>query len=209
MFAAMRARMATSLADRIKKLRLSIGEKQDEFADRLGVSQATVARWEGGSTPKPDALHALAELADLSVEEFLGKPARVPADLGEIQVVGYVGAGAAVYAYDDEPHGGGFGSVERPPFVRGKAVAVEIKGDSLYPVAEDGWRLIYAGEQTMLESEVLNRLCVVKLLDGRVLVKRILKGSSPQRYHLVSNNAPMLEDVEVEWAAPVKAIIPS
>lgn len=204
----MRLRMATSLADRIKNLRLSIGEKQDEFADRLGVSQATVARWEGGSVPKPDALHALAGIAGMSVEEFLGKPAR-SSEAGDIQVVGFVGAGAAVYAYDDEPIGGGFDTVERPGFVKGKAVAVEVKGDSLIPIAEDGWRLIYAGEQTMLESEVLNKLCVVKLLDGRMLVKRIVKGSEPQRYHLISTNAPMIEDVEVEWAAPVKAIIPS
>jgi hypothetical protein len=42
-----------------------------------------------------------------------------------------------------------------------------------------------------------------------VLVKRIVKGSKPQRYHLLSTNAPMIEDAEVIWAAKVRAIIPA
>ena len=205
---AMPRRMAISVSERIKRLRISRGEKQEEFADRLGVSQGTVARWEGGSMPKPDALSSLARLAGVSLETFLGKPATA-ASTGDIPVVGYVGAGAAVYPYDDEPFGGGHTSVERPEFIKGRAVAVEVKGDSLVPTAEDGWRLIYAGEQTLIESDVLNKLCIVKLLDGRMLVKRLVKGSKPQRYHLISTNAPMMEDVEVEWAAPVKAIIPA
>jgi DNA-binding XRE family transcriptional regulator len=200
--------MKQSLAQRIKMLRQTRGETQSEFADALSTTQGTVARWEKGSAPKHEALRALAHLAGVSLEHFLGHPMRGE-DASEVPIVGYVGAGAAVYAYDDMAHGEGMGSVERPEFVKGRAVAVEVKGDSLVPVAEDGWRLIYTGEQTIIENEVLNKLCVVKLLDGRSLVKRVFRGSKPQRYHLVSTNAPMIEDVEIEWAAPVRAIIPA
>lgn len=200
--------MKHTLAERIKLLRLSRGETQAEFAFTLDTTQGTVARWERGSAPKHDALTALATMAGVTVEQFLGKPMRAQ-ESEEIQVVGYVGAGAAVYAYDDMAHGDGMATVERPEFVKGRAVAVEVKGDSLVPVAEDGWRLIYTGDQTILEEDVLNRLCVVKLIDGRMLVKRVVRGSQPQRYHLLSTNAPMIEDVEIEWAARVKAIIPS
>jgi phage repressor protein C with HTH and peptisase S24 domain len=126
-----------------------------------------------------------------------------------IPVVGYVGAGASVYPVDDEHEADGFETIERPPFITGEAIAVEVRGDSLIPVAEDGWKLIYTGEQDVLEDEVLNKLCVVALTDGRVLVKRIVRGSQPRRYHLLSTNAPMIEDAQVLWAARVRAIIPN
>lgn len=200
--------MSTPLSERIKRLRLAKGMTQTEFADLLDTTQGTVARWERGSAPKHEALSHLANVAGTSLERFLGQPMRSE-DASEIPIVGYVGAGAAVYSYDDMAHGDGIGTVDRPEFVKGRAVAVEVKGDSLIPTAEDGWRLIYTGEQTVIEHEVLNRLCVVKLVDGRSLVKKVLRGSKPQRYHLMSTNAPMIEDAEIEWAAPVKAIIPN
>lgn len=200
--------MKNQLSERIKLLRKSRTQTQAEFADDLGTTQGTVARWERGSEPGKEFLSALADMAGVSIERFIGTPMRSEG-IGDIQIVGYVGAGAAVYPYDDHPHGEGMGTVARPDFVKGKAVAVEVRGDSLIPVAEDGWKIIYTGDRTVLEDEVLNRLCVVALVDGRVLVKRLVRGSEPQRYHLVSTNAPMIENAEIEWAAKVTAIIPA
>jgi hypothetical protein len=45
--------------------------------------------------------------------------------------------------------------------------------------------------------------CVVKLTDGRALLKTIKRGTLPGRYRLVSFNSPDIEDVEVEWAAKI------
>lgn len=199
--------MGGSLAAKIRAIRSARGLTQAEFGEALGTGQSTVVRWEQGSMPKGEMLQRLADYAGTTVDRLLGiddldtKPEEIP-------VVGYVGAGAAVVPFDDHAHGGGHDFVERPPFVEGRAVAVEVKGDSLYPVAENGWRLVYTGEQSVIEDEVLNRLCVVQLEDGRVLVKRLVKGTLPQHYHLVSTNAPMIEDVRIVWAARVKAIIP-
>ena len=204
----MRLGMMQKLADKIRLLREGRRLTQSEFADELGTTQPTVARWEKGSAPKRDALARLAKMAGVTIEEFIGAPMRSEGT-GDIQVVGYVGAGAAVFPYDDHEHGDGFATVERPAFVKERAVAVEVRGDSLVPTAEDGWRLIYTGNRTVLEEDVLNRLCVVKLTDGRMLVKRVVRGSEPQRYHLVSTNAPMIENAEIEWAARVTAIIPN
>lgn len=200
--------MAGNLAARIKALRVSKGYNQTEMAERLGVTQSTVTRWENGALPRADQLKLLADMANTSVERLLGADSlsNTPADM--IPVVGYVGAGAAVFPFDDHAPGDGMDHVDRPPFVHGAAVSVEVRGDSLYPVAEDGWRLIYAGEQTIIEADVLNRLCVVQLEDGRMLVKRLMRGTKPQHYHLVSTNAPTIEDAKVVWAAMVKAIIP-
>lgn len=200
--------MNGNLAKKVKAIRNAAGLNQTEFAERVGTTQSTVTRWENGSRPQGDMLQRIAEFANTTVERLLGVDELAATPTGEIPVVGYVGAGAEIIPYDDLPHGEGLDHVERPPFVSGRAVAVEVKGDSLLPTAEDGWRLIYTGEQTILEDEVLNRICVVQLTDGRMLVKRLMRGSQPQRYHLVSTNAPIIEDAEIVWAARVKAIIP-
>lgn len=200
--------MNKPLAQKIRAIRKTLNLNQTEFGERLGVNQSTVVRWEKGAVPAGDLLQGIATMANTSVERLMGTDSLASTPNGMLPVVGYVGAGAAVMPFDDYANGDGMDHIERPSFVQGRAVAVEVRGDSLLPVAEDGWRLIYTGEQTMMEEQVLNRLCVVKLLDGRMLVKRIVRGSQPQRYHLLSTNAPIIEDVEVEWAARVTAIIP-
>ena len=199
----------TKLAEKIRAIRKAAGLNQTEFAERLGVAQSTVVRWEQGATPSGDMLKAIADFANTTVERLLGTDDLAAVPGNTIPVVGFVGAGASVFPYDDFPTGDGLDHIERPSFVKGQVVAVEVRGDSLLPVAEDGWRLVYTGAQTVVESDILNRLCVVKLADGRALVKRVMRGSSPGRFHLISTNAPMIEDAEVEWAAPVKAIIPA
>lgn len=197
------------LAQRIRAIRAAAGLTQTEFAEALSTTQSTVTRWERGSIPSGEMLQAIASFANTTVERLMGTDDLAAVPGGTIPVVGFVGAGSAVFPYDDFPKGDGLDHVERPPFVKGQVVAVEVRGDSLLPVAEDGWRLVYAGEQTLEESQIVNKLCVVKLMDGRMLVKRVTRGSKPGRYHLLSTNAPMIEDAEVEWASQVKAIIPS
>lgn len=135
--------------------------------------------------------------------QFLGL-----SDADEVPVVGYVGGGAQVHPIDDYSNGDGMDFIERPEYIEGRAVAVQIKGDSMLPVAEDGWKLIYI-ERAIDEVDFLNRLCVVKLADDRMLVKKVLRGSQPKRYHLQSFNAPLIEDVAIKWAARVKSIVPA
>lgn len=199
----------SKLTETIRAIRQAAGLTQTEFADALGTTQSTVTRWERGSIPGGEMLKAIADFAQTTVEHLMGTEELSSALSNTIPVVGYVGAGAAIIPYDDFSKGDGLAQIERPSFIKGRAVAVEVSGDSLLPVAEDGWRLVYAGEQTLDEGAVLNKLCVVKLVDGRALVKRVMRGSQPGRFHLVSTNAPMIEDAELVWAAPVKAIIPS
>jgi len=78
------AAMAQIIASNIRALRVAHDETQDEFAERVGVSQGTVARWERGSKPKYDAMNRLAELAGVTVQEFTTKLLKQPQlpDLG-------------------------------------------------------------------------------------------------------------------------------
>lgn len=197
------------LAERIRAIRKAQGLNQTEFGERLGVTQSTVARWERGAVPGGEHLQSIADFANTTVERLMGTDDLAASPADSVPVVGYVGAGAVVTPYDDFAKGDGLSYVDRPSFVKGQVVAVEVKGDSLFPVAENGWRLVYTGDQSLDESLVLNRLCVVKLADESMMVKRVTRGSQPGRYHLVSTNAPLIEDAALLWAAPVKAIVPS
>lgn len=202
-------RMTNTLADKIKAIRMAQGMTQGEFAELFQTTQSTVSRWERGAEPEHRHLLQLAEMAGLSVEVLLGVSKMDAILLKNIPLVGYVGAGAQIEPLDPLSSGDRVPFVPRPEGVSGEVVAVEVRGDSLFPTAENGWKLIYAGDHPSDEAEIMNRLCVVKLLNGKTLVKRVMRGSKPDHYHLVSTNAPVIEDARIEWAARVTAIIPN
>lgn len=74
----------------------------------------------------------------------------------------------------------------------------------------DGWLVYYRRDADGVdESACLNHLCVVRVDDGRTLLKELKRGYTPGRYNLHSwaAGAELIEDVTVEWASPVMAII--
>ncbi|AOR76316.1 helix-turn-helix transcriptional regulator [Novosphingobium resinovorum] len=64
--------MTKQLARKISAIRTTLGLSQAEFAERLGVSQSTAGRWEKGSIPAGDLLHAIAAMANTTVQRLLG-----------------------------------------------------------------------------------------------------------------------------------------
>jgi phage repressor protein C with HTH and peptisase S24 domain len=116
--------------------------------------------------------------------------------------MGYVGAAQAVYQFDD-PNAG---EVEAPPGASPETVAVEVRGESMWPLFEDGTLLYYS--KHLPPESMIGRRCIVRLEDDRVLVKSLRRGSAPGFYTLVSLNAPDIEDVALVWAAPIDWIKP-
>jgi transcriptional regulator with XRE-family HTH domain len=59
--------------------REELGLTQGRLAERMGVSQQTVSRWESGlAIPPPDRLVALAKVLDLDEERLLGYGGYLP-----------------------------------------------------------------------------------------------------------------------------------
>ena len=135
-----------------------------------------------------------------------GKGSMQPRNM--VPVVGDVGAGAEVHPIDDHLKGAGLDYIEKPG-LDAAAVAVRVKGESMYPF-EEGWALVYTRDWDGVPDNCLNRLCIVKLAgDGPTLVKKLRKGASHNLFTLESWNAPPREDVALDWAAPVLQIIPA
>lgn len=121
-----------------------------------------------------------------------------------VPLLGYVRAGAeAVYLPLHESEldriPAPFGSTE-------KTRALEIRGDSLGELF-DRWIVFFDDEQRPISPDLINKLCIVALQDGRVLVKKIARNARGS-YDLLSNTEKPIKDAQIKWAARVKQMAP-
>lgn len=180
--------------DDLVRQALKLGNlKQAEFASVIGVSQATVSKWLSGKA-KPEIHHWLA------VRSFMAHHGYADGEtVPTVPLQGFVGAGAVVLPLE------GDGALEyiEPAFpMPAGTVCVQVRGDSMYPRYQDG-ETIYFRAETANPADLVGRESVVKLVDGRMLVKIIRKGTAANLYRLESWNAPPIEDVEIAFASQV------
>jgi transcriptional regulator with XRE-family HTH domain len=193
-------RQKASSNNRLRARRLALGLTLEEVAERAHMSLITVQRKETGERQlRVHELEALAVALECEPEDLLPDSART------VPVVGRVGAGARVYPFDDHVPGDGLYEVKCPPGMDPKkTVAVEVEGDSMWPI-DSGWVLFYSRAEEAVASQVIGKMCVVRVAgDGLTLVKRVARGSKPGLFTLRSTNAADIEDVALEWAAPVR-----
>ncbi len=127
------------------------------------------------------------------------------ADLFEVQVVGYVGAGDAAHYYASGD--GGLDYVSAPDYATASTVAREIRGNSIGHFF-DGWLLFHDDLQPGVRPDHIGKLCVVQLPDDRILVKRIQRSAFEGRFHLDSQTEPTMVDMEVVASAKVLGMRP-
>lgn len=67
----------------------------------------------------------------------------------------------------------------------------------------DGWTLFVRTPYGGVPPECLNKTCLVKLADGMQMVAFVKRGYRRGRFNLIFNASQNMNDVELEWAAPV------
>lgn len=122
-----------------------------------------------------------------------------------VPVAGYVGAGAEAHFYAVAQ--GDLDEVEAPEGSTKETVAVEIRGDSLGTFF-DRWLVFYDDIRNQITPDLIGKLCVVGLDDGRVLIKKLQRSRVHGLFNLVSQNEPPIVDATIEWAARVKSMSP-
>lgn len=200
----LRALPMRTVGQKIRDLRNNaLRESQELFGERFGVQQATVSRWESGSPVERKHQQPLAELAGLTVAEFFysdESPRAVP-------IVGYVSAGDKFIPIEDgDPRASGeFVTIS---FNDQEKIAVIVRGDSMTPVYRSGDVIVGMLSSRSSFSSAIGRDCIVKTTSGEGFVKRVLKGRLPNTVRLRSYNPAYddIEDVEVEWIAPIRLI---
>ena len=121
-------------------------------------------------------------------------------------IVGYAGAGpdgSVQFATGD----GNFGEVPAPVGSKDTTEALEVRGNSMRGMAEDGW-LIFYSEKEAPSEEHMGEPCVCWLEDDRVLIKTPYPGRQKGLFDLESVNAPTMRDVAVRYFAFIDDIKP-
>jgi transcriptional regulator with XRE-family HTH domain len=197
--------MLPPVARRIAEARRQAGWSQHRLAEAIGAAQTTVSSWERGRTePGREDVRRVAEALAIPIARIeLGEGGEAT-EIEAVQLVGFVAAGARAWFADGQ---GNFGEVPAPQAANERTVAVEIRGSSLGEFFNE-WLVFYDDRREPVTTDLIGRLCVVGLADGRVLVKLLRAGSAPGLYTLLSQTEDPITDVEVAWAARVRSMTP-
>lgn len=187
----------------LRKFMAARGLKAFSWADKSGVRESTIRGFLAGRARSlnQSTLDRLAKSVGVSVPELLGESER--SERTTVPVVGYVGAGD-FYPFDDHAQGDGMDFVE-VDVSAADPIAVEVRGNSMAPVYRDRDRVICSRLRGADMAGCVGKDCMVALPDGRVLLKKVHKGSRARRFTLLSYSAQEdpIQDVVPEWCAPV------
>lgn len=191
------ADMAT-IRETLRRIMERQGVKPTTLSLRVGANRTLVKDLlEKGKDVQIGTLTKLAGALDVSLADLLAAP-RVP-------VAGRIGAGGEVIfeeSAEDE-------TVARPPGISGTLVALVVTGSSMLPKYKDGDIIYIQREHDGLLPDYIGEDCAVRLASGETYIKQLIRGSTEDKFTLLSLNAPPIEDVEIEWATPVLFIMPA
>lgn len=190
--------------EKLRAILKNTGWNQSQLADKLGTTQGTVSRWLSGSDPKGhqyDAINALYE------DVLDNTPASSPlVETFEVPVMGHLGAGAEIEPeYEQVPPEGLF-SVTLPFPVPAEMIAFEVRGDSMLPVYKNGWIIVVYKEQQRPLEAFYGEDAAVRTSTGKRFIKTVQRGVAG--VNLFSFNAPLIENVQLEWIGEIFAVLP-
>lgn len=163
------------MANRIKELRKRKNITLLEIANRLGVSESTVQRYESGKINKLkyETMSALANMLDVSPEYLMGwsdedREERVGIRSGIIPVLSEIPCGTSTKVYanitDDVVE------IEESLAQTGEYYGLRAKGDSMLPKIEPGDIMIIHAQNDVESGQV----AIIKV-GGEVTCKRVKK----------------------------------
>ena len=197
--------------DRLRQARIAAGfERATDAAERFGWNANTYKSNENGAAPfsfkkAKDYAKAFGVRAEWLYDA--AGPMKA-ADEATVRVIGRAGAdteGRLIHSDADQT----FDRAPARPGATTEEVAVEIVGDSMRAIADDGALLYFRDQRNPPSPDMIGFYCIVELEDGRVLFKRLLRGSEPDTFMLESLYGPPIDGVRIRWAAEPTAIIPA
>ena len=214
--------MATTRGARLRSAREKYFKSARIAAKALGIAVSTYGAHEraeapGGRDYGPDEAKRYGRRFRVTPEWLLTGRKIAPTDgvpgteapeepaTPKVPVAGYVGAGAETHFYAVAQ--GGLDEIDAPDGSTPDTVAVEIRGGSLGTFF-DRWLVFYDDVRRPVTPDLVGKICVVGLDDGRVLIKKLQRSRSPGLFNLASQTEAPILDVAVEWAASVKGLKP-
>lgn len=156
-------------SNQLKNLRLQNKMTQRELAERLGVSQQMVTKYEAGkASPGPYAITRLANIFGVSTDLLLGSSTNTKSKGLKIPVLGYVRAGIPVEAITDILD---YEEIPQEMAERGEYFALMIKGDSMAPTLIENDVIIVRKQPDVNNGEI----AVVLVNGDDATVKKVHK----------------------------------
>ncbi|MEQ1714306.1 MAG: S24 family peptidase [Hyphomicrobium sp.] len=121
-----------------------------------------------------------------------------------IPIVGYVSGGESFTPIDDHPPGSGIDHITLDMGTEDQ-IAVRVRGSSMAPVYRDGDAVIGTVVRSQRLTRAIGRDCIVKTRSGEGYLKILMRGTRAGVFRLRSYNPAFadIEDVSIDWAAPV------
>lgn len=186
-----------SLGARLRALRLAKGLSQIELARAVGRHQTAIGPYERDEyTPPLEIIERFARVLDTTPEYLsFGRTTR----RAEITVAGRIQPGGEIDAA---------AAAATPRALRADAaLGYQVEDDSMAPVYRPGQIVLVARAATEPWTALIGRDAVVRLDDGRELLRRILPGPSPERALLQAYAAPALVGVAIVSARAVLGVL--
>lgn len=192
---------------RIRAWRQFRGLTLEKLAESIGMTPQNLGRIERALVPlSEEHLPALARALMIDVPDLFSEPNGRKREM-LVPIIGRVGAdteGVVIHTDSDL----GQDMVPIPPGGSPHSRALEVVGHSMRDIAEEGSIIYFEDQRTPPTEEMIRYYVIAQLEDGRVLFKRLLRGSRPGLFTLESQLGPAIEDVRIVWAAEPIAIIP-
>jgi phage repressor protein C with HTH and peptisase S24 domain len=123
-----------------------------------------------------------------------------------VPLMGYIGAGAEIEPEFEQTPPDGLDQIWVPFPMPEEMIALEVRGVSMLPIYKPGHVVIcYAQQKRPLEA-FFGEEAAVRTSDGRRFLKTVMRGA--EGVNLMSFNAPMIENVSLEWIGEIFAVLP-
>ena len=202
--------MAEFFSKNLKYLREEKGLSQNKLAEKIGVNQTTIARWEDDNrVPTIDNAVDVANVLDISLIDLLGKDLRfdnaelveLPSNNVKIPVLGFIKAGVPIEAQENIVE-----YIDIPKeWTKGnkKYYGLKISGDSMYPNYNENDTVIF-----LQTNDIQNcNDCAVMVNCTECTFKKVYineQGIILQPYN--NSYAPMVFTKEQVEELPVKIV---
>ncbi len=191
-------RLAKALSTSPSGLARQAGLDPTSFNKSKRMGASGKPRW-----PSTESVSKILSVAGLSFEDFAAMAVARRARGPLVPVIGLAQAGEGGL-FDDSgyPVGEGWDEVRMPGDIDSNVYALEIQGDSMFPVFRDGDRVIVAPNETIRKGDRV----VVKTREGEIMAKELARKTTT-RIDLKSLNADY-DDLsftrkEIEWIARI------
>lgn len=178
------------LKDIIKQKREEKEMTMKQLAEKIGVSEGTISRWESGNIAnmRRDKIYTLSKTLDIPLHVIMGwQWEHIAETKNKIPVLGRVPAGIPIDAIEDIID---FEEVNEKTASMGNLFALQIKGDSMSPRICDGDVVIVHQQPEAESGEVI----IATINGDDAVCKRIMIYGDTV---LLRSNNPAYDDINV------------